>query len=279
MTESLQQAQTQLLQSEKMASIGQLAAGIAHEINNPVGFINSNLQSFDGYWKNLDRIFGNIKKLRGINVKEEKDRDEVNRIVEGIKSVADEINLDFIVSDAGSLIRESLEGTERIRKIVLDLRTFARKNNDTLELVKIETVIDGVLSIMHSEMKYKTELKKNYGDVPDILCNPQRLGQVFINLFVNAVQSIPEKGIVEVKTYLQDGQVCIDVRDTGCGIEEKNLAKIFDAFFTTKPVGSGTGLGLSVSYDIVKKHGGDIKVQSKVGEGTTFTVLLPVKQQ
>jgi two-component system, NtrC family, sensor kinase len=182
----------------------------------------------------------------------------------------------YTITDTSSLLQHNQKGLERVRKIVLDLKTFSFEGQDTMETLKVEEIIDSILSIVHNELKYKAELKKNYGNTPLIKGSPQRLGQVFINLFVNAAQAIEEKGVITVETYGQDGYLCVDVRDTGKGIPPENLKRIFDPFFTTKPVGRGTGLGLSVSYEIIKKHGGDIKVQSQVGVGTTFTVILPL---
>jgi|GEM_PF-5784746 len=272
--DDLKQAQTQLFQSEKLASIGQLAAGVAHEINNPVGFISNNMEILQEYVGNYTKILRIVE-----NVKGQVDSGDVRKAkaaVDELKKLEEEINLEFMMGDVNKLLEHSSRGLERIRKIVLDLRTFAREDHaDTMELVKIEEVIDSILSIVQSELKSKAELVKDYGDTPLIKCNPQRLGQVFINLLVNATQAIKEKGKIIIKTYQQDQHVCIDISDTGKGILEENLKKIFDPFFTTKPVGQGTGLGLSVSYEIVKKHGGEIKVQSKQGEGTTFTVMLP----
>ncbi len=197
-------------------------------------------------------------------------------IIKAIEEFEKEIQLSQVVKDTDNLLKHNQKGIERIQKIVMDLRTFAREDNEVIELVKVEEVIDSILSIVHNEVKYKAELKKYYGKTPLIRCNPQRLGQVFINLLVNATHAIEEKGIIEIKTYQYGDYLCIDIRDTGKGIPPENLKKIFDAFFTTKPIGQGTGLGLSVSYEIVKKRGGDIKVKSKLGEGTTFTVMLPV---
>ena len=160
---------------------------------------------------------------------------------------------------------------------MLDLRTFSREDNtESRELVKIDEIMDSILSIVQNELKYKAELTKEYGDTPLVRGNAQRLGQVFINLLVNAAQAMENRGKITIKTYRQDNYVCVEVIDTGKGIPEEDLKKIFEPFFTTKPVGQGTGLGLSVSYEIVKKHGGEIKVRSKVGEGTTFTVMLPL---
>lgn len=272
--EQLKQTQSQLFQSEKLASIGQLAAGVAHEINNPVGFISNNMEILQEYIQNYTKILRIIDNLK--RQIEDGDIEKARSTIAELKKFEEEINLDYIMNDVNTLLEHSSRGLERIRKIVMDLRTFAREENaETMELVKIEEIIDSILSIVQSEIKYKAELSKEYTDTPLIKGNAQRLGQVFINLLVNASQSIEEKGKITIKTYRQDKFVCIDVVDTGKGISPENMKKIFDPFFTTKPVGQGTGLGLSVSYEIVKKHGGEIKVQSKVGEGTTFTVKVP----
>lgn len=270
----LKDAQMQLLQTEKMASIGHLAAGVAHEINNPVGFISSNMQTLEEYVTNYSKYLRAVENLkRSI---EENNSEKVQRNVGELKELEEEMNLSFIMGDMDDLLRESRTGIERIKKIVLDLRTFSREGKDTYELIRIEEVIDGVLNIVHSEIKYKAELKKEYGETPLIKCNAQRLGQVFINLLVNAAQAIKEKGVIGVKTYVQAKNLYVEISDTGEGIEEEKLKDIFNPFFTTKPVGKGTGLGLSISYDIVKKHDGEILVRSKIGQGTTFTIRLPI---
>ena len=272
--EELKQAQRQLLQSEKLASIGQLAAGVAHEINNPVGFIGNNMEllgQYIGEYTKILRMVGGLKKSV-----DEGNIEKAKAIVQDINQFEQEIHLDQVINDMDNLLKHNQRGIERIQKIVRDLRTFSREDVDTMELVKVEEILDSILSIVHSELKYKAELKKNYGETPLVRGNPQRLGQVFINLLVNAAQAIEQKGAIEVKTYQEGNYICIDVKDTGKGILPENLKRVFDAFFTTKPVGQGTGLGLSVSYEIVKKHGGDMKVQSDPGIGTTFTVMLPL---
>jgi len=271
--EDLKQAQMQLLQSEKMASIGQLAAGVAHEINNPMGFISNNIEVLDRYMLDYHKILGMFEDLKK-NI-ERGNLEGAKAAVGEMARLEKEIDLNYLIRDSGKLLRDTQKGIERIRKIVMDLRTFAREDNDLTEAVKIEEVIDSILSIVHSELRYKAELKKDYGDTPMVNCNAQRLGQVFINLLVNAAQAIEGKGTIGVKTYSQDKYVCVDVSDTGRGIAPENLKKIFEPFFTTKPVGQGTGLGLSVSYQIIKKQGGDIKVRSEAGKGATFTVMLP----
>ena len=182
-----------------------------------------------------------------------------------------------IISEIWEIISESRVGIDRIKKIVNDLRTFSRGDQDLDEVVRLDEVIDSVLGIVHNELKYRIELKKDYAEVPPILCNPQRLGQVFVNLILNAVQAIEGAGTITVRTYRQDEHVVAEIADDGPGIPEENLGKIFDAFYTTKPVGQGTGLGLSISYEIVKKHGGDIQVSSTVGQGTTFRIILPIR--
>lgn len=265
---------SQLIQSEKMASIGQLAAGVAHEINNPLGFIINNmevLQQYVDYYTKIMHMMENLQK--GV---EEENMEKARSIVKEFTQFGQEIDLNYIINDTGTLLQHTQRGLERVHKIVVDLRTFAREGSDTMEATKVETIIDSILDIVQNELKYKAELKKNYGDTPLIQCSPQRLGQVFINFLVNSAQAIENKGIIEIKTYTQNGYVCVDVSDTGRGISADDLKKIFDPFFTTKPVGQGTGLGLSVSYEIIMKHKGEIKVRSEVGRGTTFTVMLPM---
>jgi len=267
-------AQAQLLQSEKLASIGQLAAGVAHEINNPVGFISNNMELLAQYVSEYTRI------LKMVNVLKEHiekgDLEKARALIRDINQFEIEIQLEQVMNDTQNLLKHNQSGIERIQKIVMDLRTFARDDNDMMEMVKIEEVIDSILSIVQTELKYKAELVKKYDKTPLVKCNAQRMGQVFINLLVNATHAIVDRGTIEIRTYRQDKYLCIDFKDTGKGIPPENLKKIFDPFFSTKPVGQGTGLGLSVSYEIVKKHGGDIRVVSEVGKGSTFSVLLPL---
>jgi len=272
--QDLKDVQTQLLQSEKFSAIGQLAAGVAHEINNPIGFINSNLQTLEQYVAHYTQLLGILNKLE----KALKDKDQT-RAAEAVLSwekIRQETNFAFIDDDIANLIRESKEGAEKIRKIVLDLRAFASPDKGAMDSVNLEALIESVLNIVWNELKYKAEITKDYGDVPLITCNPQKIGQVLLNLFINAAQAIRDHGTIAIKTYTKGEYVYIEVADTGCGIAPDNITKIFDPFFTTKPVGQGVGLGLSISYDIVRKHGGKITFLSQVGQGTTFTVMLPV---
>jgi len=270
----IKDVQMQLLQSEKLASIGQLAAGVAHEINNPIGFISNNLEILEVYIDDYTKI---LRMYDGLMIAiEQGDLEKSRSQVQEVKSFSKDINLEYITNDLKKMFDQTKKGIDRVQTIVKDLRTFAYEGVDTFELIKVEEVIDSVLNIVSSELQHKADLKKSYGDTPFIKGSPQRLGQVFINLLVNATQAIEGKGIIEIKTYVEDKNVCVDIKDTGKGIKDENLKKIFDPFFTTKPVGQGTGLGLSVSYEIIKKHGGEMRAQSKEGEGSTMTIFLPI---
>jgi signal transduction histidine kinase len=270
----VEEAQEGLYQAQKLASLGQLAGGVAHEINNPLGFVSSNFQILEDYIRNcfgLLRIMGSLKQaVKDQNLK------TANFIVTEMNALEEKMNMDFMRADISKLLEGSQRGLERIRKIVMDLRTFARADSKDMEFVNIHDVIHSVLNIVWNEIKYKADLKQEYTEIPLIKGNPQRLGQVFINLLINAAQAIEDKGMIAIKTFQKNAHVCVEISDTGQGIAEENINKIFDPFFTTKPIGQGTGLGLSISYDIVKKYGGEIDVQSQVGQGTTFTVMFPI---
>lgn len=239
----LQQTQRQLVQSEKLASLGIMAAGVAHEINNPLSFIQSNLTIL---------------------------RDYINEIKISNREILEEIN---------SAIEESLDGAKRISEIVKGLKGFARADEGKPEMCDMNRLIEEVLRIIWNEIKYKAEVIKEFGEIPEIFVNRNQLAQVLVNLIINAAQAIEKKGKIILRTYMDGDNLAVDVEDTGCGIPPENLKKIFDPFFTTKPVGKGTGLGLSITLGIVQNHGGEIKVNSEVGKGTRFTVLLPIKMK
>ncbi len=262
--EELKRTQLQLFQSEKMASIGQLAAGIAHEINNPVGYISCNLELMQNHFAAIKTLQTEIEKLKTDPA-----------FIKLQKTVFD-VKLDKLINHMEKSINESLEGTERIKKIIDSLRTFAYKGDDKFELANINTEIEHILNIICNEIKYKSDLVKAYGDVPLIRCNRYQLGQVFMNIILNAAQAIREKGEIRITTYQKGDHVNVEIRDNGSGIPERNLSKIFEPFFTTKEVGKGTGLGLSIAYNIIKNHNGTIEVNSKVNEGTTFTIKIPI---
>ncbi len=274
--DELKSTQKQLVQSEKLASIGQLAAGIAHEINNPVGFIGSNLSTLEQYIENISEIMRALENFK--QVVEQKDLNKAEKIRVELQELEESLDIEYILNDLDSLLRESKEGVERIKKIVMDLKTFSRSDDEIRIAANINQVIDGTVNIVWNEIKYKAELNRKYGEVPLVECNTQQIGQVFINLLVNAAQSIADKGVITIETYKRENEVVVEVSDTGKGIKKELLAKIFDPFFTTKEVGKGTGLGLSISHEIITKHNGTITVESEVGKGTKFTVVFPVSK-
>ncbi|MDB5804329.1 MAG: diguanylate cyclase [Betaproteobacteria bacterium] len=268
----LGEAQAQLLQSEKMASVGQLAAGVAHEINNPIGYVHSNLGSLEKYLADLFKV------LAGYEAAEPAISGSPVHAA-ALKELKDGLDLEFLKEDIPVLMRESKEGISRVRKIVQDLKDFSRVDSQQQwEWSNLHRGIDSTLNIVANEIKYCAEVVKDYGDIPDVECLQSQVNQVFMNLLVNAAHAIEgARGTITISTRMDgDDLVRIEVTDTGKGIPPENLQRIFDPFFTTKPIGKGTGLGLSLSYGIVQKHGGRLQVRSVVGKGTTFSVSLPV---
>ncbi|HEY9100396.1 MAG TPA: ATP-binding protein [Thiobacillus sp.] len=266
LNKKLQDAQNQLLQSEKMASIGQLAAGVAHEINNPIGFVLSNLSSLEKYHEDLFAILRCYEQAEG----------DPAKLGEATK-LKDTINLAYLREDIPALMNESKDGINRVKVIVQNLKDFSRiDTSNKPQWVDLHIGIDSTLNIVLNEIKYKAEIIKAYGDIPEIECLPSELNQVFMNMLINAAHAIKGYGQVTIRTGMSNDQVWVEVADTGAGIPKENLKRIFEPFFTTKPVGRGTGLGLSLSYSIVQKHRGRIDVSSEIGRGTTFRVWLPI---
>jgi two-component system NtrC family sensor kinase len=264
----LQTTQIKVFQQEKLASIGQLAAGVAHEINNPMGFISSNLTTLGKYF---DRTKEFVACLSSAFSDCAKDSGRA-----GVDERRKSLKIDYIFDDSSQLIAESLDGAQRVRKIVQDLKSFSRVDDAEQKRADLKECLDSTIGIAWNEIKYVATLTKDYGDIPPVLCYPQQLNQVFMNLLVNASHAITGQGEIRVRTWQDGDTVCVSVSDSGCGISEENQKRIFEPFFTTKEVGKGTGLGLSISYDIIKKHHGDIFVDSVIGTGTTFTVRIPI---
>ncbi|TVO52016.1 ATP-binding protein [Denitromonas halophila] len=269
----LHDAQEQLVQSEKLASIGQLAAGVAHEINNPIGYVLSNITSLGGYLDDLLRLFDSFEAL-------EAGRAPDDPALLAVQKLKQEVDFDFLKEDLPALLRESEEGASRVRKIVADLKDFSHADQ-TQEWVWANIVkgIESTLNVVNNEVKYKASVARHYAEIPAIQCMPSQLNQVFMNLLVNAAHAIEAPGTITITTSQPDAEhVRISIADTGCGIPEAVKARIFEPFFTTKGVGKGTGLGLSLSYGIVQNHHGRIDIDSTPGEGTTFHVTLPIQQ-
>lgn len=268
----LKNTQSQILQQEKMASIGQLAAGVAHEINNPVGFITSNIGSLSKYVDKLQQ-FINAQSDVIANYENFLATDELDALRKKLK-------IDFVLEDVKDLVRESLDGTERVKTIVQNLKNFSRVDQSEQTMADLNECVESTLNIVWNELKYKTTVNKEYGDIPLTLCYPQQLNQVFMNLLMNGAQAIKEKGEITIRTWSDGDNIYVSISDSGCGIPAENLDRLFEPFFTTKAVGKGTGLGLSIAYDIVtKKHGGELLVNSEVDKGTTFTVKIPVVEE
>jgi signal transduction histidine kinase len=268
----LEEAHNQLLQSEKMASIGQLAAGVAHEINNPIGYINSNFRTLGEYVEKLFRVTDAYERTESVLAGQ--------ALLEEIRMLKQEADWEYLKQDIRDLLRESGEGIGRVKQIVQDLKDFSHVDQAEWQWVDLHKGIDSTLNIVHSELKYNAVVIKEYGVIPQVECLASQLNQVFMNMLVNASHAIGDggRGSITIRTGAEDEMVWVEFTDTGKGIPPENLKRIFDPFFTTKPVGKGTGLGLSLSYGIIEKHQGRIEVESEVGKGTTFRLRLPVSQ-
>lgn len=265
-----EQIQLQFVQSEKMAAIGQLAAGVVHEINNPIGYVRSNLSSLADYQRQMVELLGAYRAL---------DEAQMSAVagVAAIRAREQEVDLAFLMQDSRQLIDESLSGLERVRGIVRDLKDFSRQSKGEWEWADLHAGLDSTLNIVWNQLKYHCRLHKEYGDLPLVPCMPNQLNQVFLNLLVNASQAIEAKGDIYLRTGTDGEQVWVEIADTGGGIAPEHLTRVFEPFFTTKPKGQGTGLGLSLSYRIVERHGGRIEVASELGKGTRFRVWAPLQ--
>ncbi len=269
----LEEAQGQLVQAEKMASIGQLAAGVAHEINNPIGYVSSNLGTLQTYVGALLEIVAAFEsRLAALPAAD----------AGALRALLERHDYGYLREDVVDLLRESGAGVQRVRQIVQDLKDFSHAGEQAWLWADLHKGLESTLNIVHNETKYVADVEHRYGEIPPVFCLASQLNQVFMNLLVNAAHATagrPSRGRITLTTgCLNPDEVFVEVADNGCGIAPDHLGRIFDPFFTTKPVGKGTGLGLSVSYGIVRRHGGRIEVDSRLGEGTRFRVCLPVRQ-
>ncbi|MBC7917254.1 MAG: PAS domain-containing protein [Rhodoferax sp.] len=265
-------AQEHLVQSEKLASIGQLAAGVAHEINNPIGYIFSNFSMLEKYLSSL------FEMLESYENSEQAHTDIT--VARELKIRRQVLEVDFLKQDIPELMKESKEGIVRVRKIVQDLKDFSHVDaKPEWQFTNLNQGIDSTLNVVNNEVKYKADIIKEYGDLPQVQCMPSQINQVVMNLVVNAAHAIgTDRGKIHIRTGVKDGSAWIEVADNGSGIPKDVIPRIFDPFYTTKPVGKGTGLGLSLSYGIIQKHRGHIDVRTEVGNGTTFRITLPLIQ-
>ena len=282
--QELKEMQSQLVQSEKLSSIGQLAAGVAHEMNTPVGFVASNFETLENYIRKFQELFQMYDELF-LKI-ETSDKAVLLDRVDAISKSRNEMKIDFIMEDLSVLFNDSREGIDRVTSIVQNLRDFSRiDQSETLDIYNINDGIKTTLIVAQNEIKYDADVEMELSEVPIIFCNTGQINQVLLNIIMNASQAIKsqernDKGTIAIRTYTMDGNVVCEISDDGPGIEPDGLKKIFDPFFTTKPVGQGTGLGLSISYDIiVNKHKGILLVDNSVGEGTKFTIKLPINKK
>lgn len=269
----IKQAQNRLLQSEKMASLGVLAAGVAHEINNPIGFISSNVSTLKEY---LDTMTALLPLYQQLDAASEEDRPAIR---DKIKELLGREDLSFILEDSPILLEETGKGLIRVRDIVKGLREFSHHDpRQAMVSCDINEVIGSTLTIAQSQFKYHAEVLLDLQPVPELVCDKGKIGQVLLNLIINASQALPDQGHITIRSRVVNDYVEVDVEDDGVGIAEADLDKIFDPFYTTKPVGEGTGLGLAICFSIAQEHGGSIEVRSALGQGTTFTLKIPFER-
>jgi two-component system NtrC family sensor kinase len=276
--QELKNQKAQLLHQEKLASIGQLSAGIAHEINNPAGFIKSNLTSLQHYASDLFEVVAAYKNLiDGLEANTATTLpDTLSESLTAIRAAEETADLEYLLEDIPNLINEAMDGANRITKIVNGLKVFSRIDSDEKEMLNVNECIENTIKLVQNEIKYKAELVIHYGEIPQTMGYPGGLSQVVLNMLVNASQAIEEFGEIDLRTGLENNWITIRIQDNGSGVSEEKINRIFDPFFTTKAVGVGTGLGLSISSGIIKQHNGKIEVESEIGKGTCFTLFIPV---
>lgn len=270
--------QTQLIQSDKMVSIGRLAAGVAHEINNPLGFVSSNLNTLSDYYQDIstflktcDEVVSEIKKNHDSTIL----TDTADRMI----SLKETLDISYLLEDGQELLKDCREGLDRINKIIMDLKGFAHPGKVRKEYTDINAGIESTLNVISNEVKYKAVIKKEFGEMPPIMAFPQQLNQVFMNIIINAADAMDKRkdmGEICIKTRHENRMNIIEISDNGCGISEEDQSRVFDPFFTTKEVGKGTGLGMNIAYGIIQKHNGEISLISEKEKGTTFIIRLPV---
>lgn len=268
--DQLKKQQAFMLNHEKLATLGTLSAGIAHEVNNPLAFVSSNVESLQLYLKSYNRLYQHAKTLQEKLSGE--DREELASLIE-------EEDLEFVTEDIPELVSDTNDGLKRVREIILNLRSFARTQSSDRCSADLVEGLESTIKLLTSELKNSVTLKLDLQPLPEITCNPNELNQVFLNLIINAKHATQESSdpTISVSTHLDNQQIVIEIKDNGCGMSEELQKEIFVPFFTTKPVGQGTGMGLAIAYSIIQDHNGEIQVTSEPDRGTAFTIKLPVE--
>ncbi len=276
--EKLKASQAQLVQSEKMASLGQMVAGVAHEINTPLGYVKSNMEIARDAYQKMDALSSAYDMLFSMIQSPETDEAVLGEHLAELQNMRAELAEVFPRESMEGLFEDSLYGLQQISEIVVSLKDFSRLDRAPVDDVDLNQCIDAALRIGHNVIKHKAEVVREFGELPRVSCSPSQINQVFLNLLTNAAQAMEGYGRIKIRTFADERFIHAIVQDNGKGIPPESLEKIYDPFFTTKPVGQGTGLGLSIVFGIIKDHKGHIQVKSEVGKGTAFCVSLPIKR-
>ncbi|MBU1214660.1 MAG: CBS domain-containing protein [Gammaproteobacteria bacterium] len=274
----LKSSQLALVQSEKMASLGQMVAGVAHEINTPLGYVQNNVAIGQELFSQMQGMLNTYEVLVGQLLDGDADEEQITAQLQIAAAMRNDMDAQEMLGEMNGLMADSLYGIEQISNLVLDLKNFSRMDAAANDLANLNDCIESALNIGRNVLKNKVEIVKDLGALPDIMCAPSQLNQVFLNLFTNAAQAMETQGTLYIKSWQDAESIHVSVSDNGKGIPPEIVSRIFDPFFTTKPVGEGTGLGLAITHQIIQQHGGDIQVESRVGEGTSFHINLPVGQ-
>jgi two-component system NtrC family sensor kinase len=266
--EKLKSTQAQLINSEKMASLGQLTAGIAHEINNPINYISAGINPLKRDMAEINELFNRYRKISQNGYDE--------NLLNDARQYSDEIESEYLFEEIQSLLHGIEEGATRTTEIIMGLRNFSRMDEDAMKTANINDGIDSTLMLLKNKLKNKVKIIKDYGQIQPIDCYPGKLNQVFMNIINNAADAIKDKGTITIRTWSEGGSVLVSIKDNGMGMPDKVRKKIFEPFFTTKDVGQGTGLGLSISFGIIEQHNGSISIKSAAGKGSEFIIRLPI---
>ncbi len=276
--EALKASQSQMVQSEKMATLGQMVAGVSHEINTPLGYVRSNLELLRGMFEDLGKLVGQYARTLGLMREHNVDEAQIAKAFEEVTLAEAELDPAAMIHESSQLLTDGTHGLDQIGELVTNLKNFSRLDRTRLDAFDINKGLDSTLNIAKHMFKEGIQIVRNYGVLPQIQCAPSQINQVFLNVVTNAVQAMNGKGTLKLNTRASGGQVAISFEDTGCGMTPEVLARVYEPFFTTKPAGKGTGLGMSIAQQIVQEHGGRIQATSQAGKGTQFVITLPVQQ-